>query len=122
MVAMAAKGEHKWYKRLNVSEGLENMKLDSWQKGSWKDPATGLEEVVPGGASLTKMERATEGYLQRDHDNRFDTYAPPRTMLAQAAEILVRHRRAREQTAQTNPDRWDSHMGRHLTGQGPTQT
>ncbi|EON67931.1 hypothetical protein W97_07428 [Coniosporium apollinis CBS 100218] len=111
MVEMAAKGEHKWYKRLNVSEGLENMKLDSWQKGLWKNPVTGLEEVVHGGATLTNMEQATENYLLRELDNRFDTYAPPRTMLVQAAEILVRHRRARELT---NSERWNNHMGRHL--------
>ena len=101
-----AHGEHTWYKRLNVSEGLESMPLDDWVKGEWQG-----QNDVPGGDSLTRMEDATTKYLERDFDPVIDSYAPPSTMLQQAAEKLVRQRRAREQKA---GPRWDAFIGKNL--------
>ncbi|KAF2084113.1 FabD/lysophospholipase-like protein [Saccharata proteae CBS 121410] len=107
-----AKGEHTWYKRLNVDAGLESMRLDEWVKGPWHGRTS-----VPGGKTLTCMENATSNYLQREFDHRFDTYAKPATRLRQTAEKLVRQRRAREKTRRDDPRRWDTHMGRWLTGE-----
>ncbi|KAF2147202.1 uncharacterized protein K452DRAFT_304079 [Aplosporella prunicola CBS 121167] len=120
-----AKGEHTWYKRLNVDSGLEKMKLDDWEKGPWTaagalagPPPDRLgAQIVPGGKTLTRMEDATQAYLTREFDHKYDTYAPPLTMIRQAAEKLVRQRRAREQTAHLDPHRWDTYMGRWLTGE-----
>ncbi|KAF2213542.1 hypothetical protein CERZMDRAFT_67003 [Cercospora zeae-maydis SCOH1-5] len=106
-----AQGEHTWYKRLNVSHGLENMALDSWDRGMWTDPKTGEERSVPGGASLTKMEEVTEEYLSRPYHKNIDTYAPPSTMLRQAAQKLVLQRRAREELG---GPRWDTFVGKGL--------
>ncbi|KAF2759917.1 FabD/lysophospholipase-like protein [Pseudovirgaria hyperparasitica] len=118
-----ARGQHKWYKRLNVSSGLETMKLDNWEKGPWIDPETNMEIIVPGGASLRRMEEVTEKYLNRDFDHDHDTYAPPRTMLIQTAEKLVRHRRERERTKDQDLRRWQTFMGQWLTGElGPEDT
>jgi len=112
-----ARGEHMWYKRLNVSSGLESLPLDDWRKGEWTNPTTGLTAVVAGGRTLTQMEEATATYLARDIDHRFDSYAPPRTILAQAAEKLVRQRRARQAAAATHEKRWDTYMGHYMTGE-----
>ncbi|KAI7642781.1 hypothetical protein KC318_g21367 [Hortaea werneckii] len=79
-----ARGEHTWYKRLNVSRGLENMPLDDWVAGTWRGT-----EGVPGGESLTRMESVTESYLNRGFDAKVDSYAEPKVMLGQAAEKLV---------------------------------
>ncbi|PPJ56855.1 hypothetical protein CBER1_09984 [Cercospora berteroae] len=108
-----AQGEHTWYKRLNVSHGLENMPLDSWDRGLWTDPKTGEERTVAGGASLTMMEEVTEEYLSRPYDKNIDTYAPPSTMLRQAAQKLVLQRRAREELG---GPRWDTFVGKGLHG------
>ena len=91
-----ARGEHTWYKRLNVSSGLESMPLDEWRKGSWLDPNTGITRSIPGGETLSKMEQAVAAYLSRPLDHHYDTYAPPRVMLMQIAEKLVRQRHARQ--------------------------
>ena len=99
-----AHGEHIWYKRLNVSSGLETMPLDDWRKGEWQGQAS-----VPGGASLTHMETVTAQYLDRAFDSKVDSYAPPSTMLRQAAEKLVRQRRARELEG---GERWQTFIGR----------
>ncbi|USW55923.1 Putative patatin-like phospholipase domain, Acyl transferase/acyl hydrolase/lysophospholipase [Septoria linicola] len=107
-----AQGEHTWYKRLNVSHGLENMPLDSWERGKWTDPKSGEEITVPGGASLTKMEEITEEYLSRPYDKDIDSYAPPSTMLRQAAQKLVLQRRAREELGGV---RWDTFVGKKST-------
>lgn len=111
------------------------MPLDHWVKGLWSPLArlgselgsqeededgkeNGREDekmgarVVPGGASLTKMEEATTAYLKREFDPNFDTYAPPKTMLDQSAEKMVRLRRAR---AQLGGERWDTFIGKYLT-------
>lgn len=126
-----AHGEHTWYKRLNVSSGFENMPLDDWERGVWTDPSTGegkatilippidlrlansilAEKTVPGGASLTKMEEATEEYLNRPFHPSIDSYAPPGTMLKQAAQKLVLQRRAREELG---GPRWEAFVGMHL--------
>jgi hypothetical protein len=103
-----ARGEHTWYKRLNVTDGLQDMSLDDWVKGEWQG-----KKDVPGGASLTRMETVTEKYLEREFDAKIDSYAPPSTMLQQAAEKLVRQRRAREEEG---GERWETFVGRHLHG------
>lgn len=117
-----ARGEFTWYKRLNVSSGLENMPLDSWKKGTWTDPSTGMDRIMTGGQTLSRMEKATIAYLERDIDKRFDTYASPKIMLSQTAEKLVRQRLAR--LAETkkggnekDKKRWDTFTGRYMTGE-----
>lgn len=101
-----ARGEHTWYKRLNVTDGLQDMSLDDWVKGEWQ-----RQKDVPGGASLTRMETVTEAYLAREFDAKIDSYAPPSTMLEQAAEKLVRQRRARELEG---GEKWETFVGKHL--------
>ncbi|TKA67377.1 hypothetical protein B0A55_08751 [Friedmanniomyces simplex] len=101
-----AHGEHTWYKRLNVSSGLEGMALDDWRRGEYEGRAD-----VPGGASLSHMQEVTERYLEREFDQDVDSYAPPKIMLRQAAEKLVRQRRAREREGGL---RWETFIGRHL--------
>lgn len=105
-------GEHTWYKRLNVSSGLENMPLDHWVKGPHKASSVGGDEakVVPGGATLTKMEVETEKYLAREFDQELDDYAAPKVMLSQVAEKLVRQRRAR---AREGGVRWKTFIARN---------
>jgi hypothetical protein len=115
-----AKGDWTWYKRLNVNTGMENMKLDNWEKSI--ETTTVVEHgkekqkkvVVPGGKSLKRMEDATTAYLSREVNAELKEYAAPKVMLAQAAEKMVRHRRAREKTAEVDPLRWDSFMGKRL--------
>ena len=90
-----ARGEHTWYKRLNVSTGLESMPLDEWKKGVWTDPNTGMTRNISGGETLSRMEEAVFNHLNRDIDHRYDTYAAPKVMIQQIAEKLVRQRMAR---------------------------
>lgn len=119
MMRTIAKGEHRWYKRLNVNKGLEDMKLDNWEKGVWTNPQTGIEGEVNGGKTLTRMETATFAYLDRDEAHRglpLQEYAPPKVVLQQVAERLVRHRRLREATKSDDLRRWQTHMGQWLTG------
>ncbi|KAF2195450.1 FabD/lysophospholipase-like protein [Zopfia rhizophila CBS 207.26] len=117
MMRAIARGEHRWYKRLNVNQGLESMKLDSWEKGSWKNPKTGQISEVAGGKTLSRMEQVTNAYLDRGEINKAVTeYAPPKVMLKQIAERLVRHRRIREATKNDDLKRWQTHMGQWLTG------
>ncbi|KAK0910654.1 hypothetical protein LTR02_003789 [Friedmanniomyces endolithicus] len=101
-----AHGEHTWYKRLNVSSGLEGMPLDDWRRGDFAGRAD-----VAGGASLSHMREVTERYLGREFDQDADSYAPPGVMLRQAAEKMVRQRRAREREGGL---RWETFVGRHL--------
>jgi hypothetical protein len=115
-----ARGEHRWYKRLNVDRGLEDLKLDNWERGMWTDPATGLSEVVNGGKTLSRMEAATRAYLERDETvapGGHKEYQPPKVVLRQIAERLVRHRRLREETKKNDIRRWETHMGMWLTGE-----
>jgi hypothetical protein len=116
MMRAIAKGEHRWYKRLNVDHGLQDMKLDNWEKGPWTN-AEGVTKTVAGGKSLTRMEKATYAYLDRDKvEKALSEYAPPKVMLQQTAERLVRHRRAREATKHEDLKRWQTHMGQWLSG------
>ncbi|KAI9652836.1 MAG: hypothetical protein M1831_006361 [Alyxoria varia] len=119
-----ARGEHTWYKRLNVSSGLEDLPLDSWKKGMWRDPATGEEREVSGGQTLARMERATGEYLRREKDDRYDSYTSPKVMLDQAAEKLVRQRLARKEASRKGDDelekRYDTYMGRYIHGDDAT--
>ncbi|KAF2237351.1 FabD/lysophospholipase-like protein [Viridothelium virens] len=110
-----AKGENSWYKRLNVASGMEGMKLDDWRKGKWVDPKTHEERTVPGGASLTRMEEAVKIMMNRDYNPMYDSYAPPSMMIKQAAEKLVRMRRAREQLGKEGDKRWECYVGKTLT-------
>lgn len=115
-----AKGEHRWYKRLNVDKGMEGLALDNWEKGSWFNIQTGEESVVSGGTTLSRMEKATGEYLNRNHVETLDgvkEYQPPKIVLQQIAERLVRHRRLREEFKNDNPRRWQTHMGQWLTGE-----
>ncbi|KAH7392276.1 acyl transferase/acyl hydrolase/lysophospholipase [Phaeosphaeria sp. MPI-PUGE-AT-0046c] len=115
-----AKGEHRWYKRLNVDKGLHDLKLDNWEKGSWTNPQTGITEVVNGGKTLSTMEKATTEYLTRAHvesPGGHKEYQPPKIVLQQIAERLVRHRRLREATKADDLKRWQTHMGQWLTGE-----
>ncbi|KAF1983568.1 FabD/lysophospholipase-like protein [Aulographum hederae CBS 113979] len=115
-----ARGENTWYKRLNVSEGLQTVRLDNWERGPYKDPKTGIETTIPGGASLTRMEQVTETYLAREFVMRFDAYAAPAVKIQQAAEKLVRQRRAREKGRARDPRRWETFLGMFLREQ-PTR-
>lgn len=101
-----ANGEHSWYKRLNVDDGLQNMPLDDWVKGDWHG-----QHNVPGGKSLSRMEEATKIYLERDYKREVDSYAEPSIMIEQTAEKLVRQRRAREKIG---GERWETFIGKHL--------
>lgn len=124
-----ARGEHTWYKRLNVSEGLEALPLDAWVAGPWSvagslDDGPGAaaaaavdEPVVPGGRTLRAMEDATRRYLARPKDVRFDTYAAPGVVVRQVAEKLVRQRRAREAGTAEDGGRWYTYCGRWIGGQ-----
>ena len=119
MMRTIARGEHRWYKRLNVDVGLQDMPLDNWERGDWINPATGVTAEVPGGKSLSRMENATFAYLDRENAKSkapLLEYAPPRIVLQQVAERLVRHRRLREATKNDNLRRWQTHMGQWLTG------
>ncbi|GME33040.1 Patatin/Phospholipase A2-related protein [Neofusicoccum parvum] len=73
--------------------------------------------TVPGGRTLSRMEQATRDYLNRPFDHKYDTYAPPMTKVRQTAEKLVRQRRARERAAHEDQRRWDTYVGRWLTGE-----
>lgn len=104
-----AHGENTWYKRLNVADGLQTFPLDEWVKGEWNGKLN-----VPGGKSLTEMESVTEKELAREFDEKVDSYAPPNIMLQQAAEKLVRQRRARERLG---GKRWEVFIGAAVNGQ-----
>ncbi|CAN9185460.1 hypothetical protein AA0119_g11616 [Alternaria tenuissima] len=120
MMRTIAKGEHRWYKRLNVDKGLEGLPLDSWEKGPWTNPQTNERKEVPGGKTLSTMEQATNAYLERNtiaSPGGLTEYQPPKIVLQQVAERLVRHRRLREATKADDPRRWQTHMGQWLTGE-----
>jgi len=104
---LMAKGDNTWYKRLNVSAGLENMPLDDWVRGVYQ----GSDQPVPGGKSLGRMEDATRAYLDRERDARFEGYAAPRQLLQETARKLVLQRRAR---MRIGGKRWDTYLGRGL--------
>ncbi|KAL6174072.1 hypothetical protein ACJQWK_00222 [Exserohilum turcicum] len=120
MMRTIAKGEHRWYKRLNVDKGLEGLPLDHWVKGLWTNPLTNENKEVNGGKTLSIMEAVTRAYLQREtiaSPGNLTEYQPPKIVLKQVAERLVRHRRLREATKAEDMKRWQTHMGQWLTGQ-----
>ncbi|EMD85806.1 hypothetical protein COCC4DRAFT_207232 [Bipolaris maydis ATCC 48331] len=120
MMRTIAKGEHRWYKRLNVDKGLEGLPLDHWVKGKWTNPQTNETKVVNGGKTLTIMETVTRAYLDRitiASPGNLTEYQPPKIVLKQVAERLVRHRRLREATKGEDLKRWQTHMGQWLTGE-----
>jgi hypothetical protein len=118
MMRTIARGEHRWYKRLNVDKGLEDLKLDNWEKGIWLDPQTGIAKEVVGGKTLSRMEEVTKRYLEREEAEKkiLLEYQPPKIVIQQVAERLVRHRRLREATKHDDLRRWQTHMGQWLTG------
>ncbi|KAK6435169.1 hypothetical protein LTR95_008643 [Oleoguttula sp. CCFEE 5521] len=101
-----ARGEHTWYKRLDVDDGLQDVEFDEWKKGEWHG-----QTKVPGGTTLTSIENAVEAYLKRGFDPSIDSYAPPEYMIRQTAEKLVRQRRARERQGGV---RWETFVGKDL--------
>lgn len=108
-------GEHKWYKRLNVDEGLGEMDLGDWRTGPWNgDPKR------PGGATLTDMENAVNTYLNRDELHPAEWHLLPKTMIDHTAQKLVRQRFARASLAASNPTdhqkRWHTYRGRYAYG------
>jgi hypothetical protein len=110
-----ARGQHTWYKRLNVSEGMEGMRLDNWEESTEIDPVTKAKRRIPGGKSLRRMEDATTRYLTRAvRDEALMEYAPPREMLKQVAQKVVLTRRARERTGKFDRERWESFSGMRL--------
>ena len=64
------------------------------------------------------MERVTKAYLDRTKAEKkiLLEYAPPKVVLCQVAERLVRHRRLREAPKHDDLRRWQTHMGQWLTG------
>jgi len=66
------------------------------------------------------MEDATSAYLSREKNTNLKEYAPPKAMLVQAAEKMVRHRRAREKASKNDPQRWEHYMGKRLKASSGT--
>lgn len=64
------------------------------------------------------MEDATNTYLNRSQD--LHEYASPRIMLVQAAEKMVRQRRAREASGDT--ERWEYFLGMRLRDRAASGT
>ena len=127
--------EHLWYKRLNVDQGLGDMDLGDWQRGNWHDMPHS------GGATLTRIEDATNAYLGREvlHTNdEIEWFLLPSELIDHTAERLVRHRIERRKLASNDtvqpsgaiPDttelgstsrklleqRWQTHQGRYVSG------
>ena len=104
-----AQGMHSWYKRLNVDVGLGSMDLGNWEKS---------EDGTPGGKTLATIAEVTDVYLKRGKESKLSEYVSPKEMVAQAAEKLVRHRRAREYLGQNGSEfdkaRWKSYTGGYL--------
>ncbi|KAF2113722.1 acyl transferase/acyl hydrolase/lysophospholipase, partial [Lophiotrema nucula] len=90
-----AGGETSWYRRLNPSSGVGDIRLDELKRGLWTDPATGQKRYIPGGKTLSKMESGTREYLDRDFEGGYETSSPPMDAIHQIAEKLVRLRRAK---------------------------
>jgi hypothetical protein len=116
-----ARGGHTWYKRFEVTHGLEKIRADQWERGMFS--SVGEDEAVHlGGRTLNIIRTATEGYLKRrEADKSAYEYAAPDRMLKQTAEKLVRMRRARELEAMTQGGekrkQWEAFMGKHLPGE-----
>ncbi|CAF9903161.1 MAG: hypothetical protein GOMPHAMPRED_000112 [Gomphillus americanus] len=113
--------DHTWYRRLNVDEGLGEMKLGEWRAGSWYNPLTREHERHSGGTTLTKLETATKRYLDRKYvrnEHGIEWNLLPSEHLDQIAERLVHHRAERRKLVTTDDDRkkWHTHQGRWATG------
>jgi hypothetical protein len=122
MMRTIGRGGHTWYKRLDVTTGLEKMPIDQWESGHWlPDGSGGVSVKHRGGMTMNKIQIATEAYLSRNAIGSNAEYAPPRVMLQQTAEKLVRIRRAREYEAMTESgekrERWEVYMGKYLAGE-----
>ncbi|KAI4684307.1 uncharacterized protein J4E84_006295 [Alternaria hordeiaustralica] len=120
MMRTIARGGHTWYKRFEVTDGLEKMRADQWERGGVL--SEGITRAVPGGKTFDTIRTATEAYLNRQGpDKSVNEYAAPREMLKQTAEKLVRMRRARELEAMTQGgekrEHWEAFMGKHLIGE-----
>ncbi|KAF7672578.1 hypothetical protein GT037_009609 [Alternaria burnsii] len=109
MMRTIAKGGHTWYKRFDVTHGLETIRIDQGEGRSlWK--------------TLNTAYAATQAYLnRRERDVGASEYDTPGRMLQQTAEKLVRMRRARELEAMTEGgkkrEQWEAFMGKHLPGE-----
>lgn len=106
-----ASGADRWYKRLNVSTGLGGIPLDAHLMSK------STNEWDPRSTAGT-IKAATDLELSRDLDLRYDSNAPPKQVIKEIAQKLVRHRRAREFLA-VNGDpedrkKWETFMGRDL--------
>lgn len=116
-----AHGTHRWYKRFEVSDGLEKVALDQWESGAFWPVNVPSEIRMGGGKTLRAIHTATEVYLNREADKTLGEYAAPSQMLKHTAEKLVRMRRARELEAMTQGGekrkQWEVFMGKHLPGE-----
>ncbi|KAI4942845.1 hypothetical protein J4E91_009765 [Alternaria rosae] len=117
-----AKGENRWYKRFEVTHGLEKMRADEWEHvivpGKGEDGTLHFKDS----RTLETIRTATEVYLNRQEaDKSVNEYTAPREKLKQTAEKLVRMRRARELEAMTQGGEkrkhWEAFMGKHLPGE-----
>ena len=124
MMRTIAKGEHRWYKRFEVTDGLEKLSPDQWELGIFSLLNDRKLAARPGGRTLSKIRTATNVYLNRqeiDKSLRLGEYAAPHQKLKQTAEKLVRMRRARELEAMTQGgekrEHWEAFMGKHLIGE-----
>lgn len=111
-----AKGTHTWYKRFEVTHGLEKMGINQWERGSK------MVAHSRGDKTLNTIRTATEAYIhRRQRDVSTYEHAGPWIMLQQTAEKLVRMRRARELEAMTEGgkkrEQWGAYMGKHLPGE-----
>ena len=104
-----AEGEKTWYKRLNVSDGLEGMALDDWVAGEYEGKPS-----QPGGKTLRRMEEAATRYLDRERDDKIEGYKAPKEMIEEIAMKLVNQRRARWRQRESDGGRWDTYIGGDL--------
>lgn len=116
-----ARGGDRWYRRFEVTEGLERIEMDQWELGLVARIGNFPPIASHGGKTLNTIRTATELYLLRDADKKLNEYAAPSLMLGNTAEKLVRIRRAREFEAMTEGgekrEQWESFMGKHLPGE-----
>jgi len=119
-----ARGDHRWYKRFEVTHGLDKIEPDQWERGIRYSASEKAPVPHPGGQTLGRIRIATNIYLDRqevDKSSRLGEYAAPSKKLKQTAEKLVRMRRARELEAMTQGgekrERWEAFMGKHLIGE-----
>ncbi|KAF2745973.1 FabD/lysophospholipase-like protein [Sporormia fimetaria CBS 119925] len=109
--------------RLNVSTGLTKMRLDTWESGFLEANETDRPPIkYRGGKTLNKIRIATEAYLDQEEVDKISyQHVPTKELLKQAAEKLVRLRRAREFEAITEGGEkrecWEVYMGRDLPGE-----